>query len=147
MAATSLLHLPLPLPDLLPQTGRIPLSLAFQDVLSSPIDLRAGVEGTLPPGLMMNCATARWIGHRWAFSGYIPELMPPLVEDPEFEHLPPPPRGDPPSRAKTRRTQKKKPEPEVASRPSSDSITIRNKYEWLKASLPVLEAKTRWFAV
>ena len=76
MAATSLLHLPLPLPDLLPQMGRISLSLAFQDVLSSPIDLRGGVEKALPPGLMVNCATARWIGHRWAFSGYIPELMP-----------------------------------------------------------------------
>ena len=73
---------------------------------------------------MMNCATARWIGHRWAFSAYIPELMLPLGEDPELEHLAPPPPppphppcGDPPARAKTRRTRKKK--PEAAPRPSA----------------------------
>ena len=58
----------------------------------------------------MNGATPRWIGHRWAFSGYIPELTPPLVEDSELELLPPPPCGDLPCRAKTRRTQKKKAE-------------------------------------
>ena len=60
------------------------LSPDFHDVISSHIDLRVELEGALPPGLMMNSATARWTGHRWAFSGYVPEVAPPLVDDPEF---------------------------------------------------------------
>ena len=75
-------------------------------------------------GLMMNCATARWIGHRWAFSGYIPELMAPVVEDPEFDLLPSPLRGDPPSRAKTRRTQKKKAELEPSPPLPRDGVKM-----------------------
>ena len=114
---------------------------ASPEMTSSPIGLRAGghrfnygLEGALPPGLMMNSATARWTGHRWAFSGYIPEVAPPLVDDPEFELLPPPPCGDPVAKAKARRTQKKK--PEVASRPSSDSVKVTS--DWKRMSLRLL---------
>ena len=82
----------------------------------------------------MNSATARWTGHRWALSGYIPEVAPPLVDDPEFELLPPPPRGDPVAKAKSRRTQKKK--PEVASRPSSGSVKVTS--NWKRMSLRLL---------
>jgi len=89
---------------------RIPLSQVSQDALFFPFDLRVGVQEALPPGLMMNVPTSRWIGHRWAFSGYIPEFTIPFVEDFEPELLPLPPCGDPPCRAKARRTQKKKAE-------------------------------------
>ena len=112
---------------------------ASPEATSSHIDLRAGghrfnygLEGALPPGLMMNSAIARWIGHRWAFSGYIPEATPPLVDDPELELLPPPPCGDPVAKAKARRTQKKK--PEVASRPSSDLVKIKTTTDWKRMS-------------
>ena len=115
----------------------------YHEVISSQIDLRVGghrfndgLEGALPPGLMMNSATARWTGHRWAFSGYIPEVAPPLVDDPEFELLPPPPCGDPVAKAKARRTQKKK--PEVASRPSSDLVKVKTTTDWKRMSLRLL---------
>ena len=136
MAAMTLPLLQLPLPDLLPRAGRIPVALSpdFHDVISSHIDLRVGLEGALPPGLTMNSATARWIGHRWAFSGYTPVAAPPLMDDAEFELLPPPPQGNPVSRAKTRRTQKKK--PEVALRPSSTSAERTS--NWKRMSLRLL---------
>ena len=110
------------------------LSPEFHDVISSHIDLRVGLEGALPPGLTMNSATARWIGHRWAFSGYTPVVAPPLMDDAEFELLPPPPQGNPVSRAKTRRTQKKK--PEVATRPPSTSVERTS--NWKRTSVRLL---------
>ena len=110
------------------------LSPDFHDVISSHIDLRVGLEGALPPGLTMNSATARWIGHRWAFSGYTPVVAPPLMDDAEFELPPPPPQGNPVSQAKTRQTQKKK--PEVATRPPSTSVERTS--NWKRMSLRLL---------
>ena len=88
----------------------------------------------------MNGATARWIGHRWAFSGYIPEFMPPLVNDLEPELLPSPPCGGPPCRAKTRRTHKKA-EPEPRSRDGIKMISCWKRMG--SASFAVCAAFTR----